>query len=713
MKASPASAEPGVDPWAARLRPTLEAYHEDLLRQVASKLFKPRNQWPVDELIERSLATLANAPVIDRRIKELEPAERRVLALIAHSRQPDWHLGNLIELLIALGHSDGLPPILHLFESGLLFPTLPDGLTRLKSFEQWIGQAGSTGLSVFAPPSITSRALGDDLGVPDLATPMPPLNPGAQEADGLEWPLRLAVLWQRVAAGPLRRTQTGGFFKRDLERLTLDPLLNDPPSDSLATLPQTGMLAAALAEILGIVRTVEGELRVAEVPATWQEGFLPTLAGLWAALPRLATWDVLDGWRGDGDTGRGNPYPSAYLLCLLLLGRLPADAWADPLALETWIFEHHPYWKTEAPRPSQQRSWVAPFLLGFAYQLKMLQVAKGPDGDWLVRLSPVGRWLLGLGDAPPPPPAYPQTLMVQPNLEIVAYRQGLSPALVGQLTYFASWKSLGAACLLQLEPESVYRALEAGQTFETIQQALARHGIKAVPTAVLESLKTWAGKRERIAVYPSATLFEFASAADLEDALTRGLPATRVAERLAVVPSESSIDFRHFRLTGTRDYGLPPEKCVEVDADGVTLYIDLTRSDLLVETEVSRFAVPGEGNAREGRRQFRVTPASMMTARETGLGLRILEDWFQQRTGQPLPPATRLLLTGSQLPPAEMRRQLVLHVAASEVADGLLQWPGTRSLIEDRLGPTTLVIPAENLDVLKQRLAELGVSVKG
>ena len=31
---------------------------------------------------------------------------------------------------------------------------------------------------------------------------------------------------------------------------------------------------------------------------------------------------------------------------------------------------------------------------------------------------------------------------------------------------------------------------------------------------------------------------------------------------------------------------------VEVDADGVTLYIDLSRSDLLVETEMLRFAVP-------------------------------------------------------------------------------------------------------------------------
>src|SRR5256885_3884213 len=59
---------------------------------------------------------------------------------------------------------------------------------------------------------------------------------------------------------------------------------------------------------------------------------------------------------------------------------------------------------------------------------RMLQAAKDDAGKWLVRLSPTGRGLLGLGDAPSAPPAYPQTLMVQPNLEIIAYRHGFTPA---------------------------------------------------------------------------------------------------------------------------------------------------------------------------------------------------------------------------------------------------------------------------------------------
>ena len=72
-------------------------------------------------------------------------------------------------------------------------------------------------------------------------------------------------------------------------------------------------------------------------------------------------------------------------------------------------------------------------------------------------------------------------------------------------------------------------------------------------------------------------------------------PIKYAEKGLAVVANEGAVDFRHFCLTGTRDYGLPPEKCVEVDADGITLAVDLTRSDLLLEAELQRFAEPLDG----------------------------------------------------------------------------------------------------------------------
>src|SRR5207247_1767139 len=130
----------------------------------------------------------------------------------------------------------------------------------------------------------------------------------------------------------------------------------------------------------------------------------------------------------------------------------------------------------------------------------------------------------------------------------------------------------------QLEPSSVYRALEMGESLTSIVQLLEGHGMKVVPPAVLDSLKTWSNKRERISIYTAGAIFEFAAAAEMNEAIARGLPAVRLTDRLAIVGNESAIEYKHFRLTGTRDYTLPPEKCVDVEPDGVTLSVDLARS---------------------------------------------------------------------------------------------------------------------------------------
>jgi hypothetical protein len=718
--------------WSDLLSRTLARYDEPLLYQVAGRLFKPRNQWPPDVVLERSLATIGNAPVIDRRLKDLGPAERRLLALIGHSRQPRWKLVHLLEMLATLGHSEGVQPVCNLFQAGLMYPLLPEGMARLRNFEQWLGQGSVSEYWVFAHPFVTERALGEDLFLPELSGATSRVT-SIGEADGLEWLLRLAVLWQQVAQAPLRRTQNEDFFKRDLDRLRTDPLLNAPPADTLAQIPDLSLLAVALAVKGGLLNDVDGELRVGTLPAAWNEDLPHALVPLWSTLPHLENWNPKDGWCVPPPL-TGNPYPSINLLALLLLARLPEMRWIRPAAVEQWLLEHHPHWQGRGANKETRRqgdretekayavsttvlhTGVRAFLLGFAFQLRLLQAARDGENEWVVRLSPLGRWILGVGAAPPALPSFPKTLLVQPNLEILAYRQGLTPELLGRLTRFASWKNLGSACTLQLQPDTVYRALEAGDTFESILQTLERHGMKATPVPVIESLKTWANKHERIGIYPAAVLLEFSSPEYLDEALARGLAAVRLSDRLAVVAKESEVNFQLFRLTGTRDYSLPPEKCVDVETDGVTLTIDLARSDLLLETEVQRFAEPVQVTASKesvnGRRQYRLTPASLTSGRQTGLSLGNLESWFVQRTGQPLSAAARLLLTGYELPPPELRRLHILNVPTKEMADGLIQWPGTRALILERLGPTALVVTEENADVLRERLKTLGMTIR-
>ena len=473
-------------------------------------------------------------------------------------------------------------------------------------------------------------------------------------------------------------------------------------------MPDLGFLMACLAEPEGILIHTDNEVRAGALPAAWDEGLPAALAALWGDLLRIRAWNPLDGWRGEQTAG--NPFPSAYLLTLLLLARMPAESWVRPSVVQDWLMVRHPYWTVSDMRPSRQQPWLEVFLLGVAHPMRLVE-ARQAGNDWQVRLSPTGRWLVDAADEPAMAPVHPQTLLVQPNLEIIAFRQGLTPGLIARLTRFATWKNLGAACTLQLEPESVYRGLEAGESFDSIRLTLEQHNSKAVPTSVLDALRTWSNKRDRITVYPSATLLEFATPDDLSEALARGLRATRIAETMAVVSSDDDIDFTQFRLTGTRDYGSKLEKCVTVEPDGISLTVDVARSDLLLETELPCFAMP-LGPASNGQRHYRLTPESLHAWSERGQTIAELETWFSQRTNESLPPAVRMLLTAAQMPPPRFTRQIVLHVATEDIAEGLLQWPQTRGLIEARLGPTALAVSEEAVPLLRERLKTMGIAAE-
>ncbi|HMF14904.1 MAG TPA: hypothetical protein VKE94_21460, partial [Gemmataceae bacterium] len=128
-------------------------------------------------------------------------------------------------------------------------------------------------------------------------------------------------------------------------------------------------------------------------------------------------------------------------------------------------------------------------------------------------------------------------------------------------------------------------------------------------------------------------------------------------------------------------------------------------------TELPRFAERLERLDLNGRREYRLTPASLAVGKTAGMTFSALEAWFKQRTGDSLSPAARLLLTGAESPSPELRRHLVLTVATEDLADGLLQWPETRELVVARLGPTALIVAEEKVTRLQERLAALGVNL--
>lgn len=690
-----------------RVRAALDGYAETLRRLIAANLVKPRTPVPVDELTDRILGTLTNPPVIDRRLRDLPDSSRKLLALLGRTRRPRWSVGHLLTTLAAVGHPDGIEPIRTLFDCGLLYPVRLSETSPLESFDAWLGSGAVLSASVFAHPLVAARAIDEPFGLPDLGR-AGGVKASPQIADGLEWPLRVAVAAQLVGEAPFRRTQAGALFKRDLTRLQTHEILSVVPADHVSDIPDAGVLSVLWAHAAGRLTEHEDELRPAVDAEPTSNSLIDSLTELVGSLTAVESWDPL---RGYYLTESGlSVFPSAVVCALLLLSG--SSGWVRPGDVAEWLWANHPSWQgvlTKDAQKLQGREWVESLLFGVLYPLRIVDVLD-QDGP-LVRLSDLGQHLFARGPRPADPPTFPQTLMVQPNGEILAYRQGLTPPLIQKLTRFARWKALGPACTLELTAEQTYRGLESGLTLAGIVQTLNQHGTRPVPPPVADLLQRWANKRERIGVYPSATLVEFQSPADLDAAISRGIVAVRVTDRIAICSDGGEPDFKHLRLIGNRDYDSRPAQCVTVADDGVTMTVDPGQSDLLFEAEIGRLAEPMNGEPTSIRR-YALTPRVLKLAVQGGVSLTDLDSWFVARTGQPLPPAARLFVQADSLPPSLTSRRMVLQLPTPEATDGLMQWPQTRALVEDRLGPTAVTVDEANLPQLIEKLVELGVRVE-
>jgi len=257
-------------------------------------------------------------------------------------------------------------------------------------------------------------------------------------------------------------------------------------------------------------------------------------------------------------------------------------------------------------------------------------------------------------------------------------------------------------------------------------EILTRHSQRPLPTLVPDAIGRWTSRREQIIFYAAATLIEFASLAERDQALAAWQEDdlktfVPVADRFLLVESPQQIPTDRISTRGSRDYRHPPEKCVSIEPDGVTLALDPTRSDLLIDAELSRLAdeLPTAGNPSRGTafgtppRRYIVSAGSMARAAALGISPGQIVEWFLRRTGAPPSPAIRLLFKSTAATPIALkaRRMLVLFTPTAELADGLLQHPATRDFLGDRLGPTAVAVPEDLLEKFQGVLKELGLEV--
>jgi hypothetical protein len=587
-----------------------------------------------------------------------------------------------------------------------------------------------------------------------------------RESDGLEPILRLGALWQRAGAEPIRQTQQGTIYKRDRERVMEDPVLSGPVADAMTTLPDLAGLWLALACRVGLVEPdASGQRLMAASPEFWSDNAVHLPQMIATGWLSLGAWQEAGAPPAPDDAEACEPaLPYLRPALFLWLATLGESEWAALDDLAGHLAFRSPAWDRltiahtpgvavdglgspgaagparravpprgrprAAPEPPRGVGLLESILLGAAYPLGLVRAGEERGtGRRVVQLTPLGRYILAAGPTPPPRPAFEQFLFVQPNFEVIAYRQGLTPQLVGRLSRFAWWAQVGAALELRLTRDSILFGLEGGLSPQAMLELLKRHSQRALPSGVVDAVRTWATHRERVTYYAAAILLEFGSGAERDltleswprdDGDANREPPIAVADRFLLMEEERAIPFDRFRMAGSRDYRRPPEVCVSVEPDGISMALDPSRSDLMVDAELGRFADERPGTARaaeSARRQFVVTAASLRRGMERGITPQELDDWYRRRTGREIPPAVRLLLasfpspSGTRLPALEPARMLVLRLPDAGLLDGLLQHPATSPWLGDRLGPTAVVVSDDHLDPLRMALKELGITL--
>jgi hypothetical protein len=701
---------------ADQYRRGLARYNEDLLLATAAYTARFTRAKRAADAVEQIVRTIENPRALAKMIAALTVPQQAALAALARAAAAPMRWDHAVGFLQTLGIDSPYPALQDLLAAGLLW------MRKATSDEPLVRYDVPNGAPPEHLPSIAVAAplVGRELPSPAISAPFTSRSaPAWRSADGWEWPIRLAVLWRAAWLAPIKRTQQWQLFKKDRERLTNDPLLSSQTLDSLEVVPDPGLLAYHLAQEQNWLSRREDEQSPdSPLSRIWPDALADLLALCGRGVATADPWNELG---ADAPVGAfAAETPSARWAVLYWLSLCERGEGADVREIASALERNHPYWASSdrnavlrngKDRTRLCRAWTRSFLLGPAYQCGLVDAANA-DGDApLVRLSDVGRRMLGLPVEPPACVHHPQALLVQPNHQIVVFRQALSVDLLTRLVLFAEPRSLGAALTFEITPASVYHGLEAGLSADCIVRLLSeRSGGRPLPPGVQQSIETWARKRDRLAIYENVSLFEFASPEDMHDALSRGLEGEPVSDRILLV-EHSDGAFKNLRISASRDYRLPPQPCVETGDDGVTLKVDLEKSDLLLESELLRFAQPLDVADANGRKLFCVTRQSLERAFELGWRIDSVEQWYQQRTGEPAPASVRLLLRALSGFRVEADVAIVLTVESPLVADGLMQHPRTAALISKRVGPCSLVVEEERVPELRLALEELGVDL--
>ena len=365
-----------------------------------------------------------------------------------------------------------------------------------------------------------------------------------------------------------------------------------------------------------------------------------------------------------------------------------------------------------------------------------MQVAQSVESEAVcVQITDLGRFMMGHGEPPRNSSAIEKSLFIQPNLEGIFYRQGLAAGNLAKIVRLLKFTAIGPVIQGRLDEVWMRRMFASSYKLDRLLQELSELSAVPIASSVIETVRTWAGKSDRIRVYRSAILLETVDSQDRPDLIARfnaDDPTEPVGESWLIVADEEHIPFKGLRIVAQQDQARDPLQCVRPVGDGTSLEVDSTKSDLALEPQLNRFTKPSVMTGRHSQddsiastlRFYTIDMESLSKALEQGVTTEWIESFFKKRSGEPTPASVSLLwkctefsaksagdTTRLKQAEIEMERILVLTCDDQMIIEGLIKLNATANLLGRRLGPNSVQVLEENLPMFMEQLGLCGLRV--
>jgi hypothetical protein len=278
-------------------------------------------------------------------------------------------------------------------------------------------------------------------------------------------------------------------------------------------------------------------------------------------------------------------------------------------------------------------------------------------------------------------------LLIQPNFDVIVYLDQLS-----SLEPFLALdcKSLDKqTATYTITRNSIYRALQLGLDSQQVLDLLQKNSVMPLPANVIQSIKDWAGRRERLQVTAKTTLLEYHNTAERDAALPKHTGARAVGQRFLLVGQAPA-------KTVVHRYDQAPARTIAFGQDGA--FHLLGGVDLLTRSLLTQLCQPHNGRY--------VFLQSALQKRSFTPELR--EAFFARVQGTVPVHVYALLEIWQQKQPAPNIGQI--EVFQHPLAKSLANHPSLKPCLDAALNDTTYLVKPNMSSTLRAILEQMGVS---